>query len=167
MLGKICSLYRPIGAALIGLSLLVVAPAVARADGETFDATGTIVGTNDDKERWILLTDAVGNKEKPITIDMSHLSDTYARHKKGESVTINIMARDNDTYLGVRLISEGSYVDQATLGTQERYQTQGSSIKAHVGNVPDDDESLNQQHRDNDLRTNKEDDDDKNGNNGN
>lgn len=50
------------------------------------------------------------------------------------------------------MIPEGSYVDQATLGSQERYETRGSSIKAHVANVPEDDAALNQQHRDDDLR---------------
>ncbi len=155
MLGTIRSLYRPLGAVLIGLSLLVVGPAVALAD-DSFDATGTIIDKHGDKETWVLWTDAVGGKSRPITIDMSHLSGTFDRHAVGETVTINIKGRENDTFLGIRLISEGSYVDQATLGTQERYETQGSSIKAHVGNVPEDDEALNQQHRDNDLKRNNE-----------
>src|SRR5207248_193300 len=98
----------------------------------------------------------VSGRERPITIDMSRLSGTFERHKVGEPVTLTVRARESDTYLGLRLVSEGSYVDQATLGTQERYETQSSSIKAHVGNVPEDDESLNQQHRDNDLRRNEE-----------
>jgi hypothetical protein len=166
MVGKLRSLYRPLGAALIGLSLLVIGPAVALADDDSFDVTGTIVDKHGDKQTWVVLTSDVGGKERPITIDMSHLSGTFDRHKVGEPITITIRGRDHDSYLGLRLVSEGSYVDGATLGTQERYQTQGSSIKAHVGNVPEDDESLNQQHRDNDLKTD-QDDDDLNGNNGN
>src|SRR2546423_7704243 len=112
MLGTIRSLYRPLGAALIGLSLLVVGPAVALA-GDSFDATGTIIDKHGDKETWVLWTDAVGGKERPITIDMSHLSGTFDRHQVGEPVTITIRGRDNDTYLGLRLVSEGSYVDEA------------------------------------------------------
>jgi len=167
MLSRVRSLIRPLGAALVGLSLLVSGPAVALADDGSFDATGTIIDKHGDKETWVLWTDAVGGKERPITIDMSHLSGTFDSHKKGETVTITIRGRENDTYLGIRLVSEGSYVDQATLGTQERYETQSSSIKAHVGNVPEDDEALNQQHRDNDLRSTNNEDNDLNGNNGN
>jgi hypothetical protein len=151
MLGTLRSLYRPLAAALIGLSLLVVGPAVALAD-DSFDVTGTIIDKHGDKETWVVWTDAVGGKSRPITIDMSHLSGTFDRHQVGEPITITVKPRESDTYLGVRLVSEGSYVDQATLGTQERYETQSSSIKAHVGNVPEDDEALNQQHRDNDLK---------------
>jgi|SRR5581483_11366740 len=164
MLGRVRSLCRPLGAAIVGLSLFVVGPAVALAGDDSFDVTGTIVDKHGDKETWVVLTSDVGGKERPITIDMSHLSGTFERHKVGEPVTINIRARENDTYLGLGLISEGSYVDQATLGTQERYETQSSSIKAHVGNVPEDDESLNQQHRTNDIRH--EDEESKGDNNG-
>jgi hypothetical protein len=156
MLDTTRSLYRPLGAALIGLALLLVGPTVALADDDTFDVTGTIVGKHGDKETWVVLTDSVGGKTRPITIDMSHLSGTFDRHKVGEPITITVKGRDFDSYLGIRLISEGSYVDQATLGTQERYETQSSSIKAHVANVVEDDEALNQQHRDNDLKRNDE-----------
>lgn len=67
------------------------------------------------------------------------------------------MPREYDSYLMLGLVAEGSYVGQQDLGVREEYQTRGSLIKAHVGNVPEDDESLSQQHRDNDLRRHEDD----------
>jgi len=130
----------------------------------TFDAAGTVESKNSDKEEIVLITDVLGKKNQPITIDMSSLSKNFIALRVGQSVTIEIAARESDSYKAYSIIDQGSYTNREDLGTQERYETQSSSIKAHVGNVPDDDESLNQQHRDNNLRHSEDDDHDNNPN---
>ena len=89
---------------------------------------------------------------------MSNMSGQFRAIGVGQSVTIEIKARESDTYKAYSIVGQGSYTDQADLGTQERFETQSSSIQAHKDNAPDDDESLSQQHRDNNLRRNKDDD---------
>lgn len=118
----------------------------------TFDASGTVDSKNEDKETIVLITDALGIKNQPITIDMSGMSGQFVAIRVGQSVTLEIAARESDSYKAYSLRDQDSYVQGLDLGTQERYETQSSSIKAHVGNVPEDDESLNQQHRNNNLR---------------
>jgi hypothetical protein len=76
----------------------------------------------------------------------------------GQSVTIAVMPRESNSYLAWSITAEGSYVQRNDLGAREEFQTRASSIKAHVGNVPEDDEALAQQHRNNNLR--RDDDDD-------
>jgi hypothetical protein len=153
MLSRVRLLYRVIGAAVVGVSLFAFGPAGVFA---AFEVHGTIISTNDAKETWVIVTDGLGKPNQPITVDLSSLSGTFRNHDVGETVALLIQPRANDTYKVLSLISEGSYVNGDDLGVQERYETQDSSIKAHVGNVPEDDESLNEQHRDNDLRRNDE-----------
>jgi hypothetical protein len=126
----------------------------------TFDASGTVESKNSDKEEIVLITDVLGKKNQPITIDMSGLSDNFVAIRVGQSVTLEIAARESDSYKAYAIRDQNSYVKGDDLGTQERYETQSGSIKAHVGNVPEDDESLGQQHRDNDLRHDEDDDHD-------
>ena len=76
----------------------------------------------------------------------------------GQSVTLEVAARESDSYKAYSIRDQDSYTPRVDLGTQERYQTSASSIKAHVGNVPEDDEALNQQHRGNNLRRDEDDD---------
>jgi len=150
--------------ALIGMS----APQGAFADKSTnpdeFTVTGTVYSHNDDKQTIVLITDDLGKKNQPITISLKDFSGTFRHLSDDQAVSLTIIPRQSDTYLMTGLVGEGSYVHRDDLGVQERYETRDSSIKAHVGNVPEDDESLNQQHRDNNLKT-KQDDDDRNGNN--
>jgi hypothetical protein len=141
------------------LAVAVTGPVSVFAADDTFDVTGTVYSKNEDKEQIVLITDALGVKNQPITISMSGLSGNFTALSVGQSVTLEIKARESDTYKAYSVVGQGSYTDQADLGTQERYETQDSSIKAHVGNVPEDDESLNQQHRTNDLRRQDDDDD--------
>jgi len=131
---------------------------------DTFDATGTVESKNEDKETIILITDALGKKNQPITVDMSDMSGQFRAIRVGQSVTIEIRARESNSYKAYSIVGQGSFTDQADLGVQERFQTQSSSIEAHVGNTPNDDESLAQQHRDNDLRRDEDDDHDNNPN---
>ena len=144
-------------AAFAVLAVTAGAPAGAMAR-VTFDASGTVNSKNEEKETIVLITDALGKKNQPITIDMSSLSSNFVAIKVGQAVTIEIAARESDSYKAYSIVAQDSYVLGDTLGTQERYETSNSSIKAHVGNVPEDDESLNQQHRENNLRRNEDDD---------
>jgi len=149
--------FRLLIAAFAALAVVAGAPggAMARA---TFDAAGTVESKNSDKEEIVLITDALGKTNQPITIDMSNLSGQFVGLRVGQSVTIEIAARESNSYKAYSIIDQGSYTAREDLGTQEKYETDASSIKAHVGNVPDDDESLSQQHRDNNLRRNNDDD---------
>lgn len=143
--------WRLATAAFVAVALLAWGPAAASAEWTT-DVTGTVHSKNEGKETIILVTDDLGTKNQPITIDMSGMSGQFRAVGVGQSYSITIMQRDNDSYLAVAYVSEGSYVLRNDLGTQERFETQQSSIKAHVGNVPEDDEALSQQHRNNNLR---------------
>jgi hypothetical protein len=163
MASRVVCACRLLMAAFAALAIVTVAPAGVMAR-DTFDVTGTVESKNEDKETIVLITDALGKQNQPITIDMSSLSENFIAIRKGQSVTLVIRARESDTYKAHSIIDQGSYTQRADLGTQERYQTQSSSIQAHVGNVPEDDESLSQQHRQNDLRRNQDDDHDNNPN---
>jgi len=138
------------------LTFVAFAPAsVYAAEGITI--SGTVYSKDEGKETIVLITDAFGVKNQPITIDLSDFSRLFQAVGVGQSISLVIMPREYDTYLMLGLVAEGSYVGQQDLGVREEYQTRGSSIKAHVGNVPEDDESLSQQHRDNNLRRNEDD----------
>ena len=132
---------------------------------DTFDAAGTVESKNEEKETIVLITDVLGVKNQPITIDMSSLSENFIAIRKGQAVTLEIKARESDTYKAYSIVNQGSYTDRTDLGVQERFEVQSASIKAHVGNVPEDDEALNQQHRNNNLRSNQDDDHDNKDNN--
>lgn len=151
--------FRLLMAAFAAVAIVTAAPAGVMAS-DTFDVTGTVESKNEDKETIVLITDALGKKNQPITIDMSDMSSQFVAIRKGQSVTIQVRAREYDSYKAHAIVAQGSYTDQADLGVQERFQTQSSSIQAHVGNTPEDDESLAQQHRDNDLRRGEDDDHD-------
>jgi hypothetical protein len=142
---------------------MVGVPSAAMAR-DTFDATGTVESKNSDKEEIVLITDALGKRNQPITIDMSSLSQNFIALRKGQSVTLEIASRESDSYKAYSIRDQGSYTKGADLGTQERFETSSSSIQAHVGNVPEDDESLGQQHRQNNLRRDEDDDHDNNPN---
>jgi hypothetical protein len=150
---------RLLVAAFSVLAMLTAAPRSALAR-DTFDVTGTVDSKNEDKETIVLITDDLGVKNQPITIDMSDMSGQFRAIGVGQSVTMSIARRESNSYLAYSIRAEGSYVERADLGTQERFETQGSSIKAHKANTPEDDESLSQQHRQNDLRRDEDDDHD-------
>ena len=151
---------RLLVAAMAVLAVFATAPVNVLARDDTFDVTGTVYSKNEDKETIVLITDALGVKNQPITISMSGMSGSFVALREGQSVTLEIKARESDTYKAYSIVGQGSYTDQADLGVQERYETQSSSIQSHVQNVPEDDESLNQQHRDNNLKRNEDDDHD-------
>jgi hypothetical protein len=163
MVSRVLRSCRLLIAALAVLAV-VGAPGAAQAR-VTFDASGTVYSKNESKETIVLITDALGKKNQPITIDMSDMSDNFVAIRVGQSVTLEIAARESDSYKAYSIRDQDSYVQGNDLGTQERYETQSSSIKAHVGNVPEDDEALNQQHRQNNLQRNQDDSHDNSGNN--
>lgn len=149
--------WRLVFVAIIVLAVVAAGPAGVSA-GWTTDVSGTVHSKNEQKETIVFITDDLGTKNQPITIDMSDMSGQFRAVGVGQSYSITIMPRENDSYLAVAYVSEGSYVQRNDLGTREEFETRASSIKAHVGNVPEDDEALSQQHRRNDLR--RDDDDD-------
>jgi hypothetical protein len=159
MASRVVWACRLLMAAFAALAIVTAVPAGVMAR-DTFDATGTVNSKNEEKETIVLITDALGKTNQPITIDMSDMSGQFRAIRVGQSVTIEIKARESDTFKAYSIVGQGSYTDQADLGTQERFQTQSSSIKAGVAGVPDDDESLSQQHRENNLRRNEDDDHD-------
>ena len=152
---------RLLVAALAALAFVAVSPSGALAR-DTFDASGTVSSKNEGKEEIVLITDALGKANQPITIDMSGLSSNFEAIRIGQSVIIEIAARESNSFKAYAIVDQGTYTRGADLGTQEKFETAGSSIKAHVGNVPEDDESLSQQHRQNDLKRNEDDDHDNN-----
>lgn len=93
-------------------------------------------------------------KNQPITIDMSDMSGQFRAVGVGQSYTITGMPREKNSSLAIAYVSDGSYVQRNDLGAREEFETRASSIKAHVGNVVEDDEALSQQHRNNKLRRN-------------
>jgi hypothetical protein len=149
--------WRLLAAAAVAMAVVSWAPDAAVADWKT-DVSGTVHSKNASKETIVLITDDLGVKNQPITIDMSNMSSAFAAIGVGQSVTITLMPRESNSYLALAITAEGSYVQRNDLGTREEFETRASSIKAHVGNVPEDDEALSQQHRTNDLR--RDDDDD-------
>ena len=149
---------RALAAAAVALGLVAFGPTSAFAASK--DVTGTIVSVNDEKREWVILTSSLTGSEQPITVDLSDRGSLFRTFGVGQPISIRVEEREYNTYLVTHLISEGSYVDNATFGVQETFQTQDSSIKAHVGNVPDDDEALAKQQRENNLRRNDDDDHD-------
>ena len=124
---------------------------------DTFDVSGTVESKNGEKETIVFITDDLGKKGQPITIDMSDMSEQFEAIRVGQSASFSIERRESNSYLAHVLVSEGSYVQRTDLGTREEFETRGSSIKAHVQNVVEDDESLAQQHRDSNLRRQEDD----------
>ena len=66
----------------------------------------------------------------------------------GSSISLQVESREANTYLETGTGSDENYAER---------DTRGASLKAHVGNTPDEDEALTQQHRDNDLRRGQDD----------
>lgn len=132
---------------------------------DTFDVAGTVESKNADKETIVFITDDLGARGQPITIDMSDMSSQFEAIRVGQSASFSIEKRESNSYLAHVLVSEGSYVQRTDFGASQVHETRDSSIKAHVGNVPEDDESLSQQHRTNDLRRQEDDDHDNDPNN--
>ena len=159
MASRVLLSRRGLLAALAALAFVVAAPNGALAR-DTFDIAGTVESKNEGKETIIFITDDLGVKNQPITIDMSHMSNQFEAIRVGQSASFSIERRESNSYLAHVFISEGSYVHRTDLGVREEFETRSDSIKAHVGNVPEDDESLSQQHRNSNLRRDEDDDHD-------
>jgi len=142
-----------------GLGLISLSGGAFAANDDRFDITGTVLSVDGDK--LVILTSDLNGKAQPITVDVSYLKGLQIT--PDTPIQLTIMPREYDTYLATGIVRESPYVNGADFGVQEWFTTRQDSIQAGVGNVPEDDESLNQQHRTHDLhdRNNKEDDDDK------
>jgi hypothetical protein len=152
--------WRSVAAFLAVAALFATGPHGALADKKSnpdeFEVAGTVYSHNEEKSTIVLVTDALGQKNQPITIDMKDFKRTFRSVDDGQPLSVLIIPREQDSYRMTGFISEGSSVHRDDLGIQERYEVRDSSIKAHVGGAPDDDEALNQQHRDNNLRRKEE-----------
>src|SRR3954452_19855270 len=135
----------------------------ALADDQRFDITGTMLNVNGDL-LTILTSDVIGEPQ-PITVDVSQLRGLQIT--PNTPIQLTIEPREYDSYLATALVRETPYVNGADFGVREEFTVRQDSIQAGVGNVPEDDEALNQQHRTNDLRhrDNNEDDDNNKKNN--
>ncbi len=136
---------------------------VASAENERFDITGTIydIERNGGTTLATIVTSDVIGRPQAITVDVSQIR--RVDFTEGTAIQLTIYSRENDTFLAREVVREYPYVNGAHFGVEEWMTTRQDSIQAGVGNVPSDDEALNQQHRTRDLhhRDNNEDDDDK------
>jgi hypothetical protein len=135
----------------------------ALADEQRFDITGTVLQVNGDQ--LVILTSDVIGKPQPITVDVSQLRGLQIT--ADTPIQLTITPREFNTYLATGIVRESPYVNGADFGVREEFTVRQDSIQAGVGNVPEDDEALNQQHRTNDLhhRDRNEDDDNNKKNN--
>ena len=130
----------------------------AFADEQRFDVTGTVLEVRGDQ--LVILTSDVIGRPQPISVDVSQLRGLQIT--AGTPIQLTITPREFDSFLATAIVRESPYVNGADFGVREEFTVRQDSIQAGVGNVPEDDEALNQQHRTRDLhhRDNNEDDDD-------
>jgi len=148
-------------AGFVALALLVPLVGSASAAERRFDVTGTVAEVRGNL--IVVLTSDVGGRSQPILVDISQLRGLEVT--PDTPIQLTIVSREDDSYLAVAVVGESPFVNGADFGVQESMTTRDDSIQAGVGNVPDDDEALNQQHRDGNLRRNdKNNDEDGNGN---
>ncbi len=156
------SARRGVATALMAGALSAFALAgVASAADDRFDITGTIyeVKRNGGTTLATIVTTDVIGKPQAITVDVSQVKDVD--FTANTSIQLTIYSRENDTFLAREVVREYPYVNGADFGVREEFTTRQDSIQARVGNVPEDDEALAKQHRDNKLRErNGHDDDD-------
>ncbi len=141
---------RGLAPLVLALTLLALIPGQALA--ARFDISGTVIAADEDKMTFVIVTSDVIGKEQPITVDMSGLPRIFRATGVGSPISLTIESREFDTYLATGLVSEGSYVNRETLGAREEFEVKNESVKAHVGNVKDDDEADAQLHRGSDLK---------------
>ncbi|MFN8521495.1 MAG: hypothetical protein U0821_00125 [Chloroflexota bacterium] len=123
------------------------------AFAERIVITGTIYAVDAENKIITVVTSDVIGSPQAIKIDVQYLDKFNVTHGVGEPISLVIEPRPYDTFLAQAFVSEGSYVNGATLNVE----TRADSVKAHVGNVPEDDEALRQQHRDHNFRKKNED----------
>jgi hypothetical protein len=137
---------RTLGSVLVAAAVLAAGASGASAAGYT--VSGTVIASDEGKQTLVLLTSDVIGAEQPITIDMREVPEQLRAAAVGSSLSLQVESREADTYLATGVGADEGYAER---------DTQGASIKAHVGNTPDDDEALTQQHRDGDLRRGQDD----------
>src|SRR6187200_398774 len=137
---------RTLGSLLVAASVLAMGASGVLA--ASYTVSGTVIASDEGKQTLVLLTSDVIGTEQPITIDMSKVPEQFQAATVGSALSLQVESREADTYLATGVVSDESYAER---------DTQGASIKAHVGNTPDDDEALTQQHRDNNLRRGQDD----------
>jgi hypothetical protein len=131
-------------AAIVSLTALFSG---ALAAEKRFDITGTVEQVNGTL-LTIVTSDVVGTPQA-ITVDVSQIPNLDV--VPTAPIQLTIVSREDDSYLATAIVRESPYVNGADFGVREEFTTRQDSIQAGVGNVPDDDEALNQQHRSRDL----------------
>jgi hypothetical protein len=134
--------------------------AADRGVAGAFTVSGTVVEVRG--QEVILLTTDLTGREQPITVDLSLVSRPDARHdvRPGDPISLAIVAREFDTYLALGVEATSPTVNRLEFGVREEFTTRDDSIRARVGNVPEDDEALAKERRARNLR---EKDDDEEG----
>jgi hypothetical protein len=70
---------------------------VSAAEGST--VSGTVYSKDEGKETIVIVTDAFGFKNQPVMIDLSDFSKLVQAVGVGQSMSLDILARESDTYL--------------------------------------------------------------------
>src|SRR3989442_2645273 len=116
-------LSRALASALLAAGLLAASSSGAMARGYT--VSGTVVSIDEGKHTIVLETSDLNDRVQPITIDVSLLPDDAQAMAVGTSLTLDIESRESDTFLALGSATDDHFADR---------DTQGGSIKAHVGN---------------------------------
>src|SRR3712207_1538361 len=160
-INKAAARRRLAAVAVAGALSALALGSVASAQNERFDITGTIyeVKRNGGTTLATIVTSDVIGRPQAITVDVSQVKDVD--FTSGTAIQLTIFSRENDTFLAREVVREYPYVNGAHFGVREEFTPRQDSIQARVGNVPEDDEVLAQQHRERNLRErNGHDDDD-------
>ncbi len=143
---------RGLVAAALATAMLAFAAANTVMGSDTFDVSGTVYSIDGDI-LTIVTSDLIG-RPQPIMVDVSWLKGLQVR--VGDPISLTIRSRESDTFLAIGLVRESPFVDGLDFGVREGLTVKQDSIEAGVGNVPEDDEALSKQHRDRNLRREKE-----------
>src|SRR4051812_6649989 len=76
MASRVLWSFRLMIAAFAALAVVAGAPAGVMAR-DTVDVTGTVYSKNEEKESIVLITDDLGVKNQPITVDMSDMGGQF------------------------------------------------------------------------------------------
>jgi hypothetical protein len=153
---RVRAVRRALAALVVGAAMLGVGVAGTASAEDTYDIRGTVIARQG--PILTILTSDLTGREQPILVDVTWLRGLQIN--VGDPIHLTIQPREFDTYLATSVVRESPYVNGLEFGVQERFTVKQDSIQAGVGNVPEDDEALAKQHRDNNLRRDEDDDED-------
>ena len=150
---KILAGRRRVALTLATLALATLLPAQA-ALAKTFTISGTVVATKGDtcdNMIFTIVTSDIIGKDQPIMVDVSGQSRFCRSTSVGDTVQLEIQERENNTYLALGGRGGGNAIQGSNTSLNEA-ETKVGSMEAGVGNSPSDDEALNKQHRNSNLK---------------